>query len=145
MPCDETERPSGADTLMHVLEMRRAWLQNDPHAMLQALQRLAARCRYNSRELGRALGISARHLQRIFACNIGSTPQEWLSEQRLLAARDLLGGTCRVKEVAFSLGFRTVSQFSRDFKDRFGVTPTRRRCDAGLSPSRGRVLDSDAV
>jgi AraC-like DNA-binding protein len=126
---DETDSQGQAresdsvDISVRAAAVRRALSQNDPPSILQAMRPLAARSEYSSRALARALGISTRQLQRIFARWIGSPPQEWLNEQRLLVARDLLCRTCSVKEVAFALGFRTVSQLSRDFKRRFGVTP----------------------
>jgi AraC-like DNA-binding protein len=124
MPSDETEACGRVQsTSALVLETRGAWLRNDPTALINALRRIAPRCKYNSREVCRALGVTARHLQRIFARHMDASPQDWLNEQRLLAARDLLCQRNSVKEVAFALGFRTVSQLSRDFKNRFGVPP----------------------
>jgi len=85
---------------------------------------LASKCGYKSRELARALGITPRHLQRLFAAQIGRTPQEWLNEQRLLAAGQMLREARAVKEVAYRLGFRSASQLSRDFRNHFGVQPS---------------------
>jgi transcriptional regulator GlxA family with amidase domain len=90
----------------------------------QRLPELASSCGYSSRELARAIGITQRHLQRLFAAKIGCTPRTWLNEQRLLAARQMLCTARAVKEVAHSLGFPTVSQFSRDFRSHFGVRPS---------------------
>jgi transcriptional regulator GlxA family with amidase domain len=85
---------------------------------------LAPRCQYNPRELARTLGVSARHLQRLFAAAFGRPPRDWLNEHRLLRARQLLGTAGSVKEVAYALGFRGVSQFSRDFRVQFGIVPS---------------------
>jgi AraC-like DNA-binding protein len=93
-------------------------------AALRRLPELASRCGYNSRELARALGITPRHLQRLFAAQLGRSPREWLNEQRLLAARQMLRQARAVKEVAYALGFSSLPQFSRDFRSRFGVRPS---------------------
>lgn len=98
--------------------------------LLGALRLLAPQSAYPSRALCKVLGISQRHLQRILPGAIGSTPREWVSEERILEARELLGGGRIVKEVAAALEFRTVSQLSRDFERRFGVTPTAARAEA---------------
>ena len=93
-------------------------------ASLRWLPELASSCGYKSQELARALCITPRHLQRMFAAELGRSPREWLNEQRLLAARQMLSTSSTVKEVAYALGFPTVSQFSRDFRSHFGVRPS---------------------
>jgi AraC family transcriptional regulator, regulatory protein of adaptative response / DNA-3-methyladenine glycosylase II len=85
---------------------------------------LAEECAYNGRRLARTLKITERHLQRIFASAIGRSPQDWLNEQRLLSAKSMLPTAGSVKEVAYALGFRRTSQFSRDFRRQFGRAPS---------------------
>jgi AraC-like DNA-binding protein len=131
--------PANGDTTSLMHEVRRAWLQNDSSALLEILRMLAPLSQYKSRALSRALGVSTRHLQRIFARVVGSAPQSWLNEQRLLAARELLCNGCSVKEVAFTLGFRTISQLSRDFKERFGVAPKAMTETSRQDPPRLRA------
>ncbi len=97
----------------------------------QALRALASTCAYDSRTLASALGISQRQLQRLFKRQFGCTPQAWLQAERLETARQMLCGAASVKEVAYTLGFPQLSQFSRDFKRHFGVTPSA--CAPGLT------------
>jgi AraC-like DNA-binding protein len=104
--------------------LRLAWLEKNLEAYVPLLRDLAPEFGYSSRGLARALRITPRHLQRIFAATLGQTPQSWLNEQRLLAARQMLQTACTVKEVAYSLGFHSASQLSRDFKSHFGVAPS---------------------
>jgi transcriptional regulator GlxA family with amidase domain len=140
--------------------LRIAWLEKNLDAYVPLLRDLAPEFSYSSRGLARALRITPRHLQRIFAATLGQTPQSWLNEQRLLAARHMLQTACTVKEVAYSLGFHSASQLSRDFKSHFGVAPSTflvsqyaRACPSALQdarpgpslaslPERGRA-DSD--
>jgi AraC family transcriptional regulator of adaptative response / DNA-3-methyladenine glycosylase II len=89
------------------------------------LQTLAGKCGYKSRELARALGMTQRHLQRLFATHFGRGPQEWLNEQRLEAAGRMLRNAQAVKEVAYRLGFPSASQLSRDFRNHFGIRPSQ--------------------
>jgi AraC family transcriptional regulator of adaptative response / DNA-3-methyladenine glycosylase II len=74
--------------------------------------------------MARALGITTRHLQRLFAAQFGVGPQQWLNEQRLLAAKNMLCSARAVKEVAYHLGFPSAAQLSRDFRNYFGVKPS---------------------
>jgi transcriptional regulator GlxA family with amidase domain len=119
-------RPSAStsESSAIVLELRRAWLKKDLTAMVHELTALAPQCHYASQALARTLDITPRQLQRVFAVSVGRTPQEWLNEQRLLAARDMLSSARTVKEVAYALGFSSASRFSRAFKKRFGVAPS---------------------
>ena len=94
-------------------------------ATLARLSSLAPGCDYNSAKLARTLAISQRHLSRLFAATVACSPRSWLKEQRLHRARHLLAGAHSVKEVAYHLGFRNTSQFSRDFRKRFGVNPSQ--------------------
>jgi len=104
--------------------LRRAWLKKDLQLVVRLLAELAPQYDYSSRCLAGALRMTPRHLQRIFAVAVGRTPQAWLSERRLHAARQLLLTARTVKEVAYALGFGSASQLSRDFKCQFGVVPS---------------------
>jgi AraC-like DNA-binding protein len=88
------------------------------------LRQLARACDYDAQRISRHFDISVRHLQRWFKTYFASTPSVWLAEQRLLHARELLASSSSVKEVAYALGFKHVSQFSRDFRRRFGHRPS---------------------
>jgi AraC-like DNA-binding protein len=111
---------------------------------VRLLTELASKCGYKSRELARALGITPRHLQRRFAAQIGRAPQEWLNEQRLLAAGQMLRQARAVKEVAYRLGFRSASQLSRDFRNHFGVQPSTLLVEGRGEQGRG-ADGSDAL
>ena len=104
-------------------------------APTETLRRLAEACHYSSRELARFLGISQRQLQRVFRARLGCTPQAFLREERLQAAERLLHSASSVKEVAYALGFCQQSQFSRDFKERFGRRPSALQRAGRESPS----------
>jgi transcriptional regulator GlxA family with amidase domain len=92
---------------------------------LEGLGTLAAECNYSTRGLAKRLGISVRQLQRTFQARLQCSPRDWLREVRLQKARDMLPAAASVKQVAYALGFRQQSQFCRDFKRRFGFSPSR--------------------
>lgn len=103
---------------------RRACREEDSSTLLRLLRDLAPHCRYSGRELARLLGVSIRHLQRLFAARVQRCPQQLLKEERLRSAQQLLLTASSVKEVAYGLGFRQASQFSRDYRHHFGVRPS---------------------
>ena len=55
---------------------------------------------------------------------MGRTPQDWLNEQRAVAARHLLLEGTELKQILKQLGFKQRSQFSRDFKKYHGISPS---------------------
>jgi transcriptional regulator GlxA family with amidase domain len=96
-------------------------MRTDPRANLQSV---AFECSYSSRRLAKRLGVSQRQLQRLFKTELSCTPQSWLREQRLQTARVMLQSSTTVKQVAYALGFNQQSQFCRDFRLRFGTSPS---------------------
>ncbi|WP_234358472.1 helix-turn-helix domain-containing protein [Streptomyces sp. NRRL B-24085] len=73
-----------------------------------------------------AIGVSARHLSRIFQPT-GVSPSRYILEQRLDEARRVLADpssrNVTIAEVAHCWGFASQAHFTRVFRDRFGRTP----------------------
>lgn len=88
---------------------------------------LATACHFRLPELARSCNVSMRTLQRHFRKHYDTTLSEWVRELRLEKAREMLTEAESVKCVAFELGYKQPSHFSRDFKDRFGVSPSALR------------------
>ncbi len=80
--------------------------------------------------IARRVGLSERHLSRLFAEAGHSVPQTVLT-YRLETARDLLADPraqeMSMAEVAAASGFRSQAQFSRSYRQRFGSSPLRDR------------------
>lgn len=70
------------------------------------------------------IGVSERHLRRVFEDGLGISPKDWLRQERMVAARSLLREGSPIKEVAIDLGFTNAKMFSRDFQAFHGVKPT---------------------
>jgi AraC family transcriptional regulator of adaptative response / DNA-3-methyladenine glycosylase II len=77
------------------------------------------------------LGVSERHVRRIFAEVHGVSPLAWATTQRLLWAKCLLTDTAlSVAEVAQSSGFGSVRRFNAALAEHYHLTPsTIRRQD----------------
>lgn len=76
-------------------------------------------------ELASASGYSADHFSRIFKNVLGQSPQEFTLLARIDRARQLLLETAlSIGEIASALGYQDVFFFSKQFKQKTGVTPT---------------------
>ena len=89
-----------------------------------SLGQIAREGEYQLSKLCDRIGVSERHLRRVFEDGIGISPKDWLRQERMVAARSLLREGSPIKEVAIDLGFTTAKMFSRDFQLFHGVKPT---------------------
>jgi AraC family transcriptional regulator of adaptative response / DNA-3-methyladenine glycosylase II len=85
---------------------------------------MSAASAYDAAVLAARLGVTPRHLNRLFSRYLDCSPERWLREQRLQVALRLLPTAGSVKEVAYGLAFPQASQFCRDFRARFGFRPS---------------------
>lgn len=75
-------------------------------------------------ELAAMVGMSVTSLHRHFKMVTGYSPIEYGKHVRLIAARSFLAsGTMSVAETANSTGYSSPSQFSREYKKKFGTSP----------------------
>jgi AraC family transcriptional regulator of adaptative response / DNA-3-methyladenine glycosylase II len=85
--------------------------------------------------LARQVGVSARHLRRLFLRHLGATPDQLARYRRAHFARRLLDDTdLTAADIAFASGFGSLRQFNRSMQEVFGASPTdlrdrRRRAD----------------
>ena len=90
----------------------------------------------DSQRIARAMGVSARYVQMLFA-EMATTPTAFIQRQRLeLAARRLErdGAKVAITDVAFDVGFNDLSSFCRAFRRRFDVSPRDYRAGLRRSP-----------
>lgn len=80
----------------------------------------------NIDELAEAFYISKFHMMRLFHREMGLTIYNYLTQRRLLHARDLMGQGMRATEACYRSGFRSYSSFTRAYSKHFGTTPTGR-------------------
>ena len=77
-------------------------------------------------EIGEALNYNYNYLSNLYKRTTGDTVMAYYRDRRLEAARLLLlEGRASVTGVASALGYSSLYTFSRAFKERFGVPPTK--------------------
>jgi AraC-like DNA-binding protein len=86
-------------------------------------ERLAAEALYRPARLAVLCNVSLRTLQRHFQRTYGTTLSAWMNTLRLAKAYERILSGEAVKLVAFELGFKQLSHFSRAFKETHGVAP----------------------
>jgi AraC family transcriptional regulator, regulatory protein of adaptative response / DNA-3-methyladenine glycosylase II len=92
-------------------------------------------------ELAGRLGVTERHLRRVFAQAHGVSPIDYLTTQRLLQAKQLLTDTdLPVTEVALACGFESLRRFNAVFAEQVRLKPTELRRTARKSPVIGHGL-----
>lgn len=78
--------------------------------------------------LARHVDLSSTRLRQLFKTETGSSPLGYLKKTIMeRAARMLRDTRLSVKEIAFECGATDVSHFVRDFKRKYGETPTEFR------------------
>lgn len=118
----------------HILARQAALMLDDPGHWLEPaseVTRIAA--------LAARLGVSDRHLRRVFEAHLGVSPLQYLQTCRLLAAKQLLTDTrMPVADVALASGFASLRRFNAAFVARYRINPTQmRRQPAALARSPG--------
>ncbi|MEW6704746.1 MAG: AlkA N-terminal domain-containing protein [Pseudomonadota bacterium] len=79
-------------------------------------------------EVAAQLGVTDRHLRRIFQQAHGVSPLDYFSTQRLLLAKQLLTDTALpVTQVALASGFASVRRFNAAFAERYRMSPSALR------------------
>lgn len=83
---------------------------------------------FDENKFAAIFGVSARHLRRLFVDEVGKTPKQLSSENRLNLSRKLIIETALpMTEIAFASGFSSIRRFNDAFKERFKKSPTEIR------------------
>jgi AraC family transcriptional regulator, regulatory protein of adaptative response / methylated-DNA-[protein]-cysteine methyltransferase len=89
------------------------------------------------------LGITSRHLARLFERHVGASPQQVAQTRRVQRAKRLLDVTDdSMTEIAFRAGFRSVRRFNAAFLELYGRSPSSLRSASrrSRSPRRSRSI-----
>ena len=115
-------------------------LMDSSQALAQQAARLIEQAAHDGRELSMPqlaarLGVTDRHLRRIFQQHVGVAPIDYLTTQRLLLAKHLLTDTAMpVTQIALASGFASLRRFNAAFVERYRMNPSALR-KAGTEPN----------
>jgi AraC-like DNA-binding protein len=95
-------------------------------------------------KLAKAVNISPNYLSEKFKKVTGVNFVDYVARIRTEKARDLLKDVdLRISEIAFAVGFQSLSQFNRVFKKLLGKSPTEFRASLVKRSKARRVSKSD--
>ncbi len=84
------------------------------------------------------LGVSDRHLRRIFEAKLGVSPMQYLQTRRLLTAKQLLADTdLTITHIALASGYASLRRFNAVFVAHYKLNPTQLRRAGAVSAGRG--------
>lgn len=74
--------------------------------------------------LAKYIGVSTRHISRLFSETLGTTMNDYINELRIRKAKELLGtNKMDITDVALSVGFSTSQYFAKCFKKYESISP----------------------
>jgi AraC-like DNA-binding protein len=109
---------------MKIIRAEEGWRMVHKNSLYaESLENLARTAGYRVCELCQALNVSESYLREVFMRDIGLPPKEWMSCERMVAARRMVRQGRSSMDVAGTLGFADVNSFRREFKVAYGVSP----------------------
>ena len=133
---------SSAQLLRLLVELGRSREQpaaSGPSPMMPQSQRIVEILRYidehisedlDAESIAKAFFISKYHMMRQFRQETGTTVHLYITQKRLVKARELMDSGMRATEACYRCGWRSYSSFTRAYGKHLGTTPTG-RLDAG--------------
>lgn len=118
------------------------WPQHPP-LVREALRRIAegALDQYGVTQLAVRLGVTDRHLRRLFREHLGASPKALALSRRVLFAKQLISDSqLPLQQVATASGFGSVRRFNASFATYYGRPPGALRKQREASPEPGFAL-----
>ena len=85
---------------------------------------------FDIQQLATAMRVSRNTIHRRLRPLLNMTPSEYLRRARLERAASILATKeWNVSEVAYAVGFKSVSYFSQSFRESYGITPSQFAAD----------------
>lgn len=106
-----------------------------PSPMMPRSERIVEILRYidqhlaedlDAEELAKAFYISKYHMMRLFRRETGTTIHLYITQKRLVKARELMDAGIRATDACYRCGWRSYSSFTRAYNKHLGTTPTGR-------------------
>jgi transcriptional regulator GlxA family with amidase domain len=99
---------------------------------------------HSTTSLAAVASLSPRHLTRLFATELNTTPGKFVELTRIEAAKSLLARGCTVTQTADLAGFGSGETLRRSFKSHLGISPSEYAARFGtptLRPTSGRPIE----
>jgi AraC family transcriptional regulator len=116
---------------LHELDRSKGGSPLRPHLLRRVIDFIRANLAADiyMKDLAELVNLSEAHFIRAFYAATGTTPYQYILEERLHVCAELLraDNILSIAEVANSMGFKSQSHFATKFKARYGVTPTHYR------------------
>jgi AraC-like DNA-binding protein len=120
-------------TELHAMD-RASAVAGEDREQYEAIRHLCAQVRTDSARgwtasrMARALHYSPDHFGRLFRRFVGETPSAFLIRARMEAAKSLLrGSSAPITQIAEYLGYGDVYFFSKQFREKVGISPSEYR------------------
>lgn len=106
--------------------------------LLRIIEERQGMLQMSSRQIGSLLGLGEARTLRLFSAEVGKSLRRYLLEVKMAHAAELLKeGVLPIKTIASQRGYSVVSNFCRDFKIVYGVSPMQMR----MSEMNTRLYD----
>lgn len=105
-----------------------AVLTKEGRILMRALHHMGehVRSRLSVPETARAAGVSPSYLTALFQKHLGISPGECIRRAKLQLSKELIReGEMTFTQIAAALEYSTVHHFSRQFKEKFGISPSQ--------------------
>ena len=105
-----------------------AAINKEGQILMRALQHVGehVRSRLSVPDTARAAGVSASYLTALFQKHLGISPGECIRRAKLQLSKELIReGKLTFTQIAAALEYSTVHHFSRQFKEKFGISPSQ--------------------
>ncbi|MFI1918028.1 GlxA family transcriptional regulator [Nocardia sp. NPDC020380] len=127
------QRPGGQSQFSAPLEVRPARTPT-VRAIVDVISAEPARD-HSATSLAALVGVSPRHLARLFASELNTTPARYVEQVRLDHAKALLDAGHGVAQAARASGFGSSETMRRTFVARLGISPSQYRARFGSAMS----------
>ncbi len=95
------------------------------HVVHDCLEALALAEGYRVSGVCDRLGISQPHFREMFVRDVGLPPKVWMQWERMVVARRMLSWGLDPLEVSELLGFSHPNSFRREFREIYGIPPSK--------------------
>lgn len=102
-----------------------AGTKNTISTALRLIQKRLPETGLNIPQLAHSLGMTDRHVRRLFDQHLGVSPQKVISSQKLHLAKEMLQRTCTsITDIAYTAGYRSIRRFNEAFKNKYTQSPS---------------------